>query len=296
MENVESKGNENVKVSMTPIWEIRLRSALSSLGAAERRVAEYILNNPEKVIYQTITELAESTQASEATAVRFCRHIGYKGFQGLKIAMAQDLVPTIEAIHEGIQVGDNIAQIKNKVFFGSIQALQDTISIIDDTELEKAVEAIYKASKFDIYGLGGSGCIAEDARHKFMKIGIRSNAYTDCNLQAMSAALLGKGDTALAISHSGSVKDVVEALQIAKQQGATTICITHYAKSPITEVADIKLFTTATEMMFRSDAMASRIAQLAIVDTLYTGVALKLGERAEQSLKAVRQAVVSKGF
>ena len=177
-----------------------------------------------------------------------------------------------------------------------MQALQDTLTIVGDGELEKAVDAISKAKKFDIYGLGGSGCVAADAHHKFVKIGVRSNAYSDCNLQAMSAALLGPGDVAMAISHSGGVKDVVEALQIAQKRGATTIVITHYAKSPITKYADIKLYTTATEMMFRSDAMISRIAQLAIIDTLYVGVALELGDSASTSLDAIREAVAIKGF
>jgi RpiR family carbohydrate utilization transcriptional regulator len=293
---MDHKFDEGVNVSRTPVWEIKLRSVLSSLGAAERRVADYILNNPDKIVYQSITELSEAADASEATVVRFCRRLGHKGFQGLKIAMAQDIVPELQAIYEEIRVDDDITSIKNKVFYGSIKAIQDTMTIADDAQLSKAIDAIAGASKFDIYGLGGSGCIAEDARHKFMKIGVRSAVYTDCNLQAMSAALLGPGDVALAISHSGSVKDVVEALQIAKQHGATTICITHLAKSPITKVAEIKLFTTACEMIFRSDAMVSRIAQLAIIDTVYVGVALKLGDQATQSLKMVRQAVVSKGF
>ncbi|TCL76471.1 RpiR family transcriptional regulator [Hydrogenispora ethanolica] len=293
---MSNQPNDAVTVSRTPVWEIKLRSVLSVLGAAERRVADYVLNNQDKIVYQSITELAEAAGVSEATVVRFCRRLGHKGFQGLKIALAQDIVPTLQAIHEEISEDDDVSEIKQKVFVGSIKALQDTVMITDDAELSRAIDAIAKAAKFDIYGLGGSGCIAEDARHKFMKIGVRSAVYTDCNLQAMSAALLGPQDVALAISHSGSVRDTVEALQIAKQQGATTICITHYAKSPISEVADIKLFTTSEEMMFRSDAMASRIAQLAIIDTLYVGVALKMGEKATQALKAVRQAVVSKGF
>lgn len=283
-------------VPRTPVWQIKLRSVMPSLGAAERRVAEYIMANPSKIVYLSITELAEASRASEATIVRLCRRLNYKGFQGLKIAMAQDLVPSLQAIHESISENDTISEIKKKVFYGSMKVLQDTVSIVDDRELEKAVHAIAHAGKFDIYGLGGSGCVAEDARHKFIKIGVRAAVYKDCNLQAMSAALLGPGDVAMAVSHSGSVRDVVEALQIAKQHGATTICITHFARSPITEVSDIKLFTTASEMMFRSDAMTSRIAQLAIIDTLYAGVALALGERAIRSLDMVREAVVTKGY
>lgn len=288
--------SDSSKVQSAPVWQIRLRSEIPHMGAVERRISEYIINNPEKIIYQSITEVAEASDASEATIVRLSRRLGYKGFQGLKIALAKNFIPSLRVIHENLNDGDDIATIKDKVFFGSLQALQDTRVIVDNVELRKAIDAIYQANKIDIYGVGGSACIAEDAHHKFMKIGIRSNVYHDSNLQAMSAALLTKKDLALGISHSGSVRDVVEALQIAKNSGATTICITHLAKSPITETSDIKLFTSSNEMMFRSDAMSSRIAQLAIIDTIYVGVALKLGETASQNLETVRQATACKGF
>lgn len=287
---------ENNNVTQTPVWKIKIRSLTKNMGAAERSVAEYVLENPQNVVNQTITEIADGSGASEATVVRLCRHLGYKGFQGLKIAIAQEIVPPIQAMYEGITMNDNVEEIKRKVFYGSIEALQDTINLVDNDQLEKAIDAIYNAKNIDIYGLGGSGCIAGDAKHKFLKIGIRASVFTDIHMQMLSASNLGPGDVALAISHSGAVKDIVETLHLAHKVGVTTICITHYAKSPITQVSDIKLYTTAREMMFRSDAMTSRIAQLAIIDSLYVGVGLKMGETALRNLKNGREACIPKGY
>jgi DNA-binding MurR/RpiR family transcriptional regulator len=290
------KQDDRISIPKTPAWAVKLRSINPTVGTAERKVSEYILHNTDKAIYQTITEVAEAAQVSEATVVRLCRRLGHKGFQGLRIALAKSRIPPLRVIHEDVKDTDDVSTIKEKVFCGSIKVLQDTLSILENSELERTIKAITSAVNFDIYGLGGSGIIAEDACHKFMKIGIRAKAFSDCNLQAMSAALLGSRDVAMGISHSGSVIDVVEALQIAKSKGATTICITHSAKSPITKVSDIKIFTSANEMMFRSDAMETRIVHLAIIDTLYVGVALELREKATRSLDLIRQAVANKGY
>ena len=285
-----------MNVTDNPVWKIKLQSAVQHMGAAERRVAEYVLQHPENVVNKTITEIAEESHSSEATVVRFCRRLGYKGFQGLKIAIAQDIVPPIQVMYEGISENDSVEDIKNKVFYSSIEALQDTLKLVDTESLSRAIDAIYEARNIDIYGMGGSGVIARDVAHKFLKIGVRSNVYVDSHLQILSATNLGPKDVVIGISHSGNTKDIVKALDVARHRGATTICITHYAKSPITLVSDIQLYTTAKEMMFRSDGMTSRIAQLAIIDSLYVGVGLKMGERALENLKNGREASVDKGF
>lgn len=297
--SISMKGDKamtDINVADNPVWKIKLQSAVKDMGAAERRVADFVLDNPKEVVNNTITEIADKSGTSEATVVRFCRRIGYKGFQGLKIAIAQEIVPPIQVMYEGINANDDIGNIRKKVFYSSIEALQDTEKLVDNAELQRAVDAICSAKKFDLYGLGGSGCIAQDAAHKFMKIGIRSNVYCDTHMQMLSASHMGTGDVVMGISHSGSTKDIVEALDLAKHLGACTICLTHYSKSPITLVSDINLYTTAREMMFRSDGMTSRIAQLAIIDTLYVGVGLKMGQKALDNLKKGREASVSKGY
>ena len=286
----------SVNVVKKPVWVIQIEREMPRMGVVERRVADYLLEKSKEIISKTITEFSEGSGASEATIVRFCRHIGYTGFQDLKLAIAQDVVSPLAVMYDGINSEDSIGTIKNKVFSSSIQAMNDTIDLVDDKELERAVDAIYNARYLDIYGMGGSGIIAQDAQHKFLKIGIRANVFSDTHLQALAITQLGKGDTAIGISYSGASTDVIDTLKYAKQNGACTICLTHLAKSPITRVSDIKLYTTASETMFRSDGIVSRMAQLAILDTLYIGVALKMGDKAMVNLEKGRQASVSKGY
>ncbi len=258
---------------------VRLQGAYSGLRAAEQRVADFILARPDELIYLTVTELGERTKTSESTVVRLCQKIGYKGYQEFKIVLARDLVEPATAIYAAIEPGDDLATLKSKVFQANTQALRDTIEVLDDAALQRAVEALAAARRVEIYGVGGSAPLALDAYHKFLKLGLHANSLSDGDLMAMSSSLLGPNDVALGISHTGASRDVTDALRRAQSHGATTICITHRPTSPITKVADITLVTAAQQTAFRSDASSSRIAQLAIIDTLYVAVAHKDHER-----------------
>ena len=275
---------------------VRIKGTYASLRTAEQRVADFILKHPEDLIYLTVTELAERTQTSESTVVRLCQKIGYKGYQEFKIILARDLVGPTEAIYQEISAADTIEQVKVKVFAANQQALRDTLEVLSEEELEKSVKAISTAGKVEMYAIGGSGPVAEDARHKFLKLGITSIAISDGDLMAMSSSLLRTGDVAIGISHTGASRDVCDALERAKSGGATTICITHRSTSPITKVSDLKLFTAAKETAFGSDAMSSRIAQLTIIDTLYLGVALSSYDRSLQTIHKTREATAGKRY
>lgn len=284
---------EPVKV---PGCFVRIQGTYSSLRTAEQRVADFILRNAEELIHLTVTELAEKTQTSESTVVRLCQKIGYKGYQEFKIMLARDLVGPTEKVYEQIEAGDSIAALKAKVFQANAQALHDTMEVLADDELERAVRAIRGARKLEIYGIGGSAPLALDAFHKFMKLGVVTVALSDSDLMAMSSTLLTKEDVALGISHTGASRDVCDAMENAKASGATTICVTHRATSPITKVSDIKLFTAAKETAFGSDAMSSRIGQLTIIDVLYAGIALNDYSRSLDYIQKTREASASKRY
>jgi DNA-binding MurR/RpiR family transcriptional regulator len=275
---------------------VRIQGTYASLRTAEQRVADYILKAPEELIYLTVTELAEKTNTSESTVVRLCQKIGYKGYQEFKIVLARDLVEPTNEIYEAIEPGDTLHAIKNKVFQANTQALRDTIEVLQDNELERAVKALAGARKVEVYGVGGSASIALDAYHKFLKLGIACVALSDSDLMAMSSALLTKDDVALGISHTGASRDVTDALGSAQKNGATTICITHRSTSPITKVADIRLFTAAKTTAFRSDASSSRIGQLTIIDTLYVGLALADHDRSTKMIARTREATANKRY
>ena len=275
---------------------VRIQGTYGSLRTAEQRVADFILKHPEELIYLTVTELAERTETSESTVVRLCQKIGYKGYQEFKIVLARDLVEPTNAIYDQIEPSDDLTSLKHKVFQANGQALQDTLEVLSEQDLARAIDAIAAARRVEIYGVGGSAPIALDAYHKCLKLGIPAIAISDSDMMAMSSSLLQGGTVALGISHTGASRDVCEALHNARGAGATTICITHRSTSPITKVSDIKLFTAAKETAFRSDAMSSRIAQLSIVDTIYVGVALKDYERATRTVARTRQATASKRY
>jgi len=275
---------------------VRISGTFDSLRTAEQRVADFILKHPEDLIYLTVTELAERTQTSESTVVRLCQKIGYKGYQEFKIMLARDLVGPTETVHEQIASGDSLEALKTKVFAANAQALKDTLEVLADAELERAVHAIVRARKVEIYGIGGSAPLALDAYHKFMKLGICAVWLNDSDLMAMSSSLLGPSDVALGISHTGASRDVCDAMQNAQSVGATTICITHRATSPITKASDVKLFTAAKETAFGSDATSSRIAQLTIIDTLYAGIANRDYERALALVQKTREASAGKRY
>jgi len=296
MKNLSSLHSQTFVRNAEPSTLIKIRGAYSTLKKTEQRIANAILRNPEEVISLSVTELAEKSEASESSVVRFCKSLGYKGYYELKISLARELVVTPQQIYEEISPKDNVGTVKHKVFQSNILALQETIKILNDQELEKAVEAIRKARLLVFYGMAASAAVALDSAHKFLRINIRSVSYSDSHMQAISASLLGKGDVAFGISHSGSSKDVVDVLRIARQNGATTICLTHRTKSPITKVADIKLYTAARETALRSDAMTSRIAQLSILDVLYVSVALRRYEASLQSLERTKEALVDKKY
>jgi len=275
---------------------IRIHGTYASLRAAEQRVADFILKHPEELIHLTVTELADKTQTSESTVVRLCQKIGYKGYQEFKIMLARDLVGPAETVYEEIVATDDIPTLKQKVFAANAQALKDTMEVLQNDELERAVLALAQARRVEIYGIGGSAALAMDAYHKFMRLGLNAVYLNDGDLMAMSSSLLGSGDVVLGISHTGGSRDVCDAMENAQALGAATICITHRATSPITKVSDIRLFTAAKETVFGSDAMSSRIAQLSIVDTLYAGIANANYEQSLMNVQKTRQASAGKRY
>ncbi|MGI6092044.1 MAG: MurR/RpiR family transcriptional regulator [Veillonellaceae bacterium] len=269
----------------------RLRGIGNILTKAEEKVAEYILANPSEVIHMSITELAEVAGSAEATVFRMCQKAGYKGYQSFKIALAGDLYTPMQSVHEEVDPDDPLTVIAGKLFHSINETLQDTLKIIDETQFEKAVEAIAAARRIDAYGSGGSAVIAADFEHRFMRFGIPVRAYADPHMQITSAALLGAGDVVIAISHTGANRDLLDSVRMAKESGATIIVITSYTKSPLSKLADVTLCGAAKETQYRSEAMASRLAHLAIGDVLYVGVMLRHQEQIVNNMHKIRQAI-----
>lgn len=284
------KENQDKKIS----YLLRIQRESSSMNEKERRICDYIKRYSKEIIHMTITELAEKCNTSEASIVRFSKKLGYKGFQAMKISIAQDVIEPPRQIHEALCKDDTVSTITAKVFRSSVQALDDTLKVLDIAQVEKAVDLIANAKNLLFFGVGGSSPVAFDAQHKFLKIGYLSVAFSDDNMQAMAASILSESDVIVAISHSGASNSVIEALEIARQSGAKIIAITNYSRSPILKYSDVHLFTASPETAFKSDALSSRIAELVILDTLFVGVSFKKYDESYNNILKTRKALDSK--
>lgn len=252
----------------------RLMAIRPSLGATGRKIAEFIVDNASDVVHMSVTEVAEKTQSSEGSVIGLCQQIGAKGFQNLKISLAQDLVQPIQFIHEDLQRADDVPTIVEKIFHSDIQAMKDTLSVLDRQAMTQAVAHLRGAKRIEIYGIGSAAPIAEDAHYRMLRIGLNCKVVVDSHVQAISASLTDETVTTVTVSHSGSTQETILATRLAREAGAKTICITNFGKSPIQAYADVVLYTMARETQFRTEAMTSRIAQLAIVDALIACLAL----------------------
>ena len=268
-----TKTNTSVKPDSALIMKIQ--SLLPSLSKTQKRIAEYILAHSREVVYLSISEFAEKCNVGNATIVRFCQLLGMEGYQELKVALAQDVVSPIETIHEAVTENDSDIEILNKVFHATLHTIEYTLRIINTKHFERAVEALSKAGRVNIYGSGNSSAIALDLQHKLMRLGMNATAYSDSHMQCIASTLLKPGDVCVAISHSGSSIDIVDAATLAKDFGATIICMTNIGRSPLSDVADIRLDTASKETEYHIIALSSRIAQLTIIDSLYTALAVR---------------------
>jgi len=274
----------------------RLRGLSKRLPPIARRIAEYVLENRHEVIHMSITEVAEAVRVSEGSIVGLCQQLGLKGFQGLKIALAQDLIEPVKFIHEDLERKDDVSTVIDKVFRSDIQALTDTLRVLDRAAVARAVKFIVAAKRVEIYGIGSAAPVASDAYHRMLRIGIDCRVVTDSHAQAVSASLTGPGTAVLTISHSGSTVETVASTRLAKEAGARTICITNIGKSPIEAYADVVLHTAARETRFRTEAMTSRIAELGIVDALNACIALATYDRSIKTMRRTFEVLSLKRF
>lgn len=275
-------------------YSLRINRIYDDLKPKEQLLCNYIREHDHDIIHMSITELSEQCNISEASLVRFARKLGYKGFQSMKINIAEDVSEPEKQIQSEIHRTDTVSTLMDKVFLSEKQAIDNTLAVLDPNELAKAVTLFCNAKRLIFYAVGGSGTVALDAQHKFIRIGFLPLVFTDGNIQAMSASILTKNDVVLAISQSGASSAVIDALELAHQAKAKIIVITNYGKSPIIKYSDVCLFTSAPTSIFRSEPLSSRIAELAVIDALFTGVSFTQYERSYKCMIQTRKAVETK--
>lgn len=263
---------------------------LPQLTSKETRLAQYILTHYEEVLYYNVSELAKNANVSDATVVRFCKSVGYRGFADFKMNAARDLVPVEKQFDPILEKGDNVETVCRKVFTSEINVLNRTLLGLDLEVMKRVAEKIYRAKRLAFFATGGSHVAAKDAQHKFLKIGMTAIAHDDIDLQLMSSALLTRGDVAVCISFSGSNYHVVNCMKAAKKNGAYCIGIISQVKSPLGRLVNDVLCSAYDETIFQSESISTRIAQLAIIDAIVNNVAFYDYEKFNQMIGRTREA------
>lgn len=270
----------------------RIRSRLPALAAAEQKVAQWVLQHADEVVHMSMAQVARECGVSDTTVLRFCRAAGFQGYTDMKLSIVQDLATPTQLVHDDISEDDDAITIARKVFHSNIQALQDTLEVLDGDALVRAADMIANADQILIIGVGTSGPIVQDMYHMFFRLGFNVRAQTDSYLQLMEAALVRPGDVVVGISQSGSSTDPVLTLEEAKRNGAGTIVITGNAESPITKFADVTLLAVSRET--RAEAIASRIAQMTLVDALYVIISMRMLPITTRNENKIWKAIIRK--
>jgi len=269
-----------------------LKEMLPKLPPSERKIAEYILKNPQQSISMTALELGKKSSTSGAAVIRLCKSLDLKGFQDLKLRIAGDLQKTTDEGFRDIKPNESLLSIVDKMVNNSISAIRETAELINTSELEKAINLLSNAKSIHFVGVGASAIIAEDAQQKFLRINKAAYAFTDMHMAVTLIANASEEDVVVGISYSGETSEIVRVLELAKQKNIKTISLTKYGSSPLGKVADVRLYSSATrEPTFRSGATSSRIGQLQIIDILFLCVASSDYEETIERLESTREAI-----
>lgn len=260
--------------------EIKTRSIMDSLNNSERKVATYFLNNIENIFSIPIARLAEESGVSQVTWIRFCKAIGFDGLKDLKKSLFLELNSSAVEGNDTSDFSDikkhsTLEQMCNTIRNTTLQAVEDTMKLIDYDTLKKVVSILSKASCIRLFGVGASALVADDFCKKLLRINKNVTFSYDMHTQLTYGANARKEDVAVIFSYSGTTKEMLEIMNLAKKSNTPTIAITKYTKSPLVANADYSLYISAPEINYRSGAMSSRIAQLTVVDLLFTSLANK---------------------
>ena len=258
----------------------RIKASLSSLAPAEQRVGKLVLADPRAFANLPVSELSDRAHVSKPTVVRFCRSMGYDGLSDFKLKLAGSVSEGVPFIHRSVDVDDKVGDIMVKVIDNTVAAFLKYRNDASTYAIERAAEALTdtynKRGRIEFFGVGNSGIVAQDAQHKFFRLGVTSIAYSDGHMQVMSASTVGPGDCVVVISNSGRTRDLMDACDIARKNGATTIVLTA-SGSPLASAGNIHLSADHPEGYDRYSPMVSRLLHLLIIDILATTVALRIG-------------------
>ena len=277
----------------------RIKACLPSLPPAEQRVGKLVLSDPRSFAKLPVSELADRAHVSKPTVVRFCRSIGYDGLSDFKLKLVGSVSEGVPFVHRSVDADDKINDVVVKVIDNAVAAFLKYRNDASIPAIDRAAEALVQAhrqgKRVEFYGVGNSGIVAQDAQHKFFRLGLNSIAYSDGHMQVMSATLLGPGDCAVIVSNSGRTRDLMDACDIARRKGASTLVITA-SGSPLASAGHVHLAADHPEGFDRYSPMVSRLLHLLIIDILATRVALRIGAQLQPQLKEIKNNLRNKRY
>jgi len=273
---------------------LKIHSVYPSLSKALKKAADYIIEHPQEVASMSISQLAEKSGVSEFSIVKLCHRLSYKGYTELRLKLVQTDSLMLHDIYEEVEENDTPYEVARKLCNSHRQALESTLKVQDQSVLEEAAKILATADTLLFFGFAGSACVASDAEHKFFRTGAKCRAVHDGHMQAMLASLLTPKDVVVAFSNTGSTKELLDNLEVARQSGAKIIAVTCHSQSPVARIADLVIPVSAVETAYRTEPMEVRIAMLYIVDILFTAVALRKKDLVFDNLTRTRKALFSK--
>ncbi len=275
----------------------RIRFEYNQFTKAEKKVADYILQNSREVLFMSITGLAEACEVGDTSVFRFCKTLKLKGYQEFKMMLSLSLHD--EATGQGrlegdINLTDSFAEVSRKVLNTNMSALEETYSLLNEEQFGQVIDCLYQAKRICFFGVGASMISALKAANKFMRIEPKVFCVQDAHMQAMAASMMEEGEAAVLFSYSGATKDTIHAAELAKRAGAKTICITRFVKSPLTSFSDITLLCGANEGPLQGGSTSSEISQLFLIDLMYTEYYRRYFERCNRNNEKVSVSVLDK--
>lgn len=269
----------------------------TTLSDAEKKVADYILAHPEEARYQSLPRMAEVTEVSQTTVIRFCRSIGYSGYADFKVALVEGMVvhelmdATELPPYSDISSDDDMKTLVLKVFRMEVNAIMGTQDILDLVDFQKAVDAVASADRVEVVGVGSSLPVVMDLHYRLLRSGVDARFAVDSHMQSINCSLLSEGDVCIVVSYSGETRDTLESAHVARAAGAVLVVVTNFPKSTMANMADARLITASQRTSWIDEALSGRIVQLTLFDALCVAVTRVKSITAAKRLEAISKAI-----
>ena len=251
---------------------LQIKLKYNTFSAAHKKLADFVLSNPEFVLNQSISEVAAACDVGEATISRFCKVLGFKGYHDFKLSIVKHLQEdeSGEPLGGAITKEDSIQNVVKRILAQNIKTLNETANLVNEDDIKRAVDLLTAANRIVFFGVGSSLTAALEGCNKFMRITPKASIYLETHMQYVAASLMCENDVAVVISYSGSTKEIVEIARTAKNRGAKIICITRYLKSPLTNYSDVSLLCSSNERNVHGNSLSMELTQIFLLDILYT--------------------------